>query len=52
MSCNHVWKTVNDVRVCLRCGLTMNRFDGSIMFDRKLTDSIKRRKGKRDAKDK
>ena len=34
--CNHLWKTVNDVRVCVRCGLTINRFDGSVLFDRKL----------------
>lgn len=36
--CNHIWKIVNDVRVCLRCGLTVNRFDGAVMFDRKLPD--------------
>lgn len=34
--CNHIWKTVNDLRVCLRCGLTVRRVDGEIMFDRKL----------------
>lgn len=39
--CNHIWKMVNDVRVCLRCGLTINSFDGSMMFDRKLADRLK-----------
>ena len=40
--CNHIWKVVNDVRVCLRCGLTVSRFDGSIVgFDRKLPDALK-----------
>jgi len=40
--CNHIWKTVNDVRVCLRCGITMRRLDGKIMFDRKLPDVVKK----------
>ena len=39
--CNHIWKIVNDVRVCLRCGLTINRFDGSVLFDRKLPGMVK-----------
>lgn len=39
--CNHIWKMVNDVRVCLRCGLTINRFDGSMTFDRKLPEKLK-----------
>lgn len=34
--CNHIWKTVNDVRVCQRCGLTVRRDGGRVIFDRKL----------------
>lgn len=45
--CNHVWKIVNDVRVCLRCGLTMRNLDGAIVgFDRDLPN-IYQKKGKR-----
>ena len=43
--CNHIWKIVNDVRVCVRCGITVSRIDGQIIFDRKLPDVTK--KGKR-----
>ena len=42
--CNHIWKITNDVRVCLRCGLTVNRLDGSIIaFDRKLPNTGKKK---------
>lgn len=34
--CNHIWKTVNDLRVCVRCGLTVRRIDGKIVFDRRI----------------
>ena len=44
--CNHVWKTVNDVRVCLRCGITVVRNNGKVIFDRKLTDTVQ--KGRKD----
>lgn len=47
--CNHIWKTINDVRVCLRCGMTVRRFDGGVIFDRKLPDNAKK-DGKRNAK--
>lgn len=40
--CKHVWRMVNDVRVCLRCGLTISRFDGKPIFDRKLPDTVKK----------
>lgn len=33
--CPHEWLKVNDVFVCLRCGLTRT-YDGKIMFDRGL----------------
>ena len=44
--CSHMWKTYNDVRVCLRCGLTVNRFDGRVIFDRKLPNAVQ--KGRKD----
>ena len=40
--CNHLWKIVNDVRVCVRCGLTASRFDGKIIFDRKLPNRLQK----------
>lgn len=43
--CGHIWKKVNDVRVCQRCGLTVRLYDGNIIFDRKLP-SMASRKGK------
>ena len=45
--CNHIWKTVNDLRVCMRCGLTVRKYDGKIMFDKKLPDMMSR-KGRND----
>lgn len=44
--CNHIWKMVNDTRVCLRCGLTISRFDGKVIFDRKLPDKLKEERKK------
>ncbi len=42
--CGHNWKIVNDVSVCLRCGLTINRLTGEpICFDRKLVNRKDRR---------
>lgn len=43
--CNHMWKDMNDVRVCLRCGITVRRLDGAIIFDRKLPN-INGKKGR------
>ena len=44
--CPHAtWKKINDVYVCVRCGLTKT-YDGRILFDRKLVNyKSKRRKG-------
>jgi hypothetical protein len=42
--CKHVWKTINNVRVCPRCGLTVLN-NGRIMLDKKLP-GILSRKGK------
>lgn len=44
--CRHIWKTINDVRVCQRCGLTVRLLDGAVLFDRKLPD-VKKGGGKR-----
>lgn len=44
--CNHIWRTINDVRVCQKCGLTVRRLDGAVVFDRKLSDALKGGKGK------
>lgn len=44
--CKHVWKDMNDVRVCLRCGITVRRLDGAIIFDRKLPN-IRKGRGKK-----
>lgn len=45
--CRHIWKTINNVRVCLRCGVTVNMIDGSVIFDRKLQNAgTGRKKGK------
>ena len=44
--CGHTWKRVNDVWICVRCGLTKT-YDGRILFDRKLpsySDKKKRKK--------
>ena len=30
--CSHKWREINDVRVCIKCGLTIT-FDGKIIFD-------------------
>lgn len=47
MACSHEWQKVNDVRCCLRCGLTIT-YDGQILFDRKLPN-YKRKKVKTNA---
>lgn len=46
--CPHTaWKKVNDVYVCMRCGLTKT-YDGRVLFDRKLPNyKLKKRKAKR-----
>jgi hypothetical protein len=44
--CSHIWKKVNDVSVCVRCGLTKT-FDGRILFDRKLSNYKPKKKKRR-----
>lgn len=47
--CSHEWAEVNDVRVCKKCGLTIDKSSGKILvFDRKITGiKNKRRKGRK-----
>ncbi len=45
--CPHSWITINDIRVCTRCGMTVTD-DGKVLFDRKFVNQKeKRRKGGR-----
>ncbi len=41
--CNHSnVKKINDLYVCLNCGLTVTK-DGKVIFDRKLINYLKKR---------
>ena len=40
--CSHIWKKVNAVNVCIRCGLTRMP-DGKIIFDRKIPNYKERK---------
>lgn len=42
--CTHNMKQVNDIKVCIRCGLTFP-LDGRPFFDKKVVTYSKRRKG-------
>ena len=45
--CNHSNTVkINDVRVCLKCGITITH-DGKIIFDRKLPNYRSKKGGKR-----
>lgn len=44
--CGHLWRELGGVRVCLRCGMTVSRLGGAVVFDRRLAN-IKNRKGMR-----
>lgn len=41
--CRHIYRTINSVRVCQRCGLTINLINGAVMFDRRLPDYRKKK---------
>lgn len=44
--CGHQWKRVNDVQICLRCGIT-RIYNGHVLFDRKIINyKPKKRKDK------
>lgn len=40
--CRHTWKTINDVRVCQRCGMTVRLLDDKVMFDRRLPGALQK----------
>ena len=42
--CAHDWRFINDVKVCLKCGLTIA--NGKVIFDRKLPNYKKPKKRK------
>lgn len=44
--CSHDWKTVNDIKVCLKCGITKT-YDGKILFDKKIVNYKPHKKKKR-----
>ena len=44
--CSHEWHKINDVQVCMRCGLTRT-YDGKILFDRKIVNYKPKKKKKR-----
>ena len=45
--CSHEWRKINDVKVCMRCGITVTH-DGKILFDKKIKDyRPKKRKTKK-----
>lgn len=46
--CNHTYKKINDVWVCIKCGLTRT-ITGKIIFDRKLPNYKSKRRRNRSA---
>lgn len=40
--CRHLWRDINDVRVCQRCGMTVRTLDGKVMFDRRFPNAVKK----------
>lgn len=49
MACGHVWKQINDIGICQKCGLIINK-KGEVMFDRDYVNYINKRGGKKCAK--
>lgn len=49
--CNHIWKKVNAVRVCVNCGLTILP-NGKLYFDRHLPNYLRKGKKNEDVKTK
>ena len=43
--CSHDWRKINEVWVCMRCGITKMP-DGKIFFDRKLPNYKPKKKGR------
>ena len=44
--CSHNWQKINDVYVCMRCGLTRT-YDGKLIFDRKIANYKPKKRKKR-----
>lgn len=44
--CNHEWRKINDVKVCMRCGMTRT-LDGKILFDKKIVNYKPKKRKKR-----
>ena len=42
--CRHVWREINDLRVCTKCGLTVNMLDGKVMLDREFINATKKKR--------
>lgn len=42
--CSHDFRKINDIKVCVRCGLTMPQ-DGRPFFDKKIVAYYQRKKG-------
>ena len=40
MACGHLWRKMNDVRVCMKCGLTVGKDGRVLVFDRRLRDVV------------
>ena len=49
MSCSHSWKTINDIKVCINCGLTRT-YDGKLLFDKKIINYKRKRVKKNERK--
>lgn len=41
--CSHIWKKINEVQVCVRCGLTRLP-NGRMFFDRALPNYLDKKK--------
>lgn len=41
--CNHEMQKINDVKVCMKCGMTITP-DGKILFDRKIASYKSKKK--------
>lgn len=44
MACGHMWKQINGIGICQKCGLIVSK-RGEVMFDREYASGI-RKKGK------
>lgn len=41
--CKHRWKKIEDVMVCVLCGVTVAKDNGAVMFDRNLSNVLKQK---------